>query len=119
MTKFIIGEAWEEDDFKETQTQTRVLYGNRNMQGWTAASWDLSTSQCLQVAGYPLQNCMFSVTSSLLKTPEPNLRSTRHSSVPRNPQSNSVSQGKRPREKHIAMSPLFVGLKTSDGMLAD
>lgn len=57
--------------------------------------------------------------SPLLRTPETNLRFTRHPSLPANPQSYSLSRGERPREEDSPVSPLLIGPKRSDGMMAD
>lgn len=78
---------------------------------WPAtAGWQMPTPKVhvLHIPPFPV-----------LKTPETNLRSTRHPSLPANPQSYRLLRGERPREEHSPMSPLFTGPKRSDGMMAD
>lgn len=78
---------------------------------WPAtAGWQMPTPKVhvLRIPPFPV-----------LKTPETNLRSTRHPSLPANPQSYRLSRGERPREEHSPVSPLFTGPKRSDGMMAD
>lgn len=55
-------------------------------------------------------------SSPFLRTPETNLRSTRNPSLPTNPQARVSHEG-RGQERSPA-SPLFVGPKVSDGLMA-